>query len=70
MYQILSTKGYALTCRGTIDVKGKGSMETYFLEGKSKPYQPPTNITVNPLAVSSQCTNNNSSVLDTISERN
>ncbi|XP_066259052.1 adenylate cyclase type 6 isoform X1 [Euwallacea similis] len=67
VYQILSTKGYTLTCRGTIDVKGKGSMETYFLEGKCKQLsQPPTNITVNPLAVSQS---NNSSMLDTISER-
>ncbi|CAG9768346.1 unnamed protein product [Ceutorhynchus assimilis] len=55
VYQILSTKGFVLSCRGTIEVKGKGSMETYFLEGKSKP---PTNIIVNPL------------VLDTINEKN
>ncbi|ENN74866.1 hypothetical protein YQE_08635, partial [Dendroctonus ponderosae] len=37
VYQILSTKGFALTCRGTIEVKGKGSMETYFLDGKFVP---------------------------------
>lgn len=30
---ILITKGYPLTCRGTIQVKGKGSMVTYFLDG-------------------------------------
>ncbi|KAF7987644.1 hypothetical protein HCN44_003507 [Aphidius gifuensis] len=30
---ILSDKGYSLTCRGTIQVKGKGSMITYFLDG-------------------------------------
>ncbi|KAG7212622.1 hypothetical protein KM043_012911 [Ampulex compressa] len=30
---ILVTKGYPLTCRGTIQVKGKGSMVTYFLAG-------------------------------------
>jgi hypothetical protein len=30
--QILETKGYKLTCRGTIRVKGKGDMVTYFLE--------------------------------------
>ncbi|ERL85084.1 hypothetical protein D910_02506 [Dendroctonus ponderosae] len=49
VYQILSTKGFALTCRGTIEVKGKGSMETYFLDGKYK--APSTHITVNPLAL-------------------
>ncbi|CAL1678994.1 unnamed protein product [Lasius platythorax] len=30
---ILITKGYPLTCRGAIQVKGKGSMITYFLDG-------------------------------------
>lgn len=30
---ILITKGYPLSCRGTIQVKGKGSMITYFLDG-------------------------------------
>ncbi len=30
--QILKTKGYILTCRGTISVKGKGDMVTYFLD--------------------------------------
>lgn len=30
---ILAAKGYPLTCRGTIQVKGKGSMVTYFLDG-------------------------------------
>lgn len=30
---ILAAKGYPLTCRGTIQVKGKGSMITYFLDG-------------------------------------
>lgn len=35
MYQILHKKGYPLTCRGTIKVKGKGDMVTYFLTGKS-----------------------------------
>jgi len=30
--QILKTKGYLLTCRGAISVKGKGEMVTYFLE--------------------------------------
>jgi len=30
--QILKMKGYMLTCRGTISVKGKGDMVTYFLD--------------------------------------
>lgn len=33
MHDILKAKGYPLTCRGTINVKGKGSMVTYFLDG-------------------------------------
>ena len=35
VYHILSRKGYPLTCRGTIKVKGKGDMVTYFLTGPS-----------------------------------
>ncbi|XP_034941184.1 adenylate cyclase type 6 [Chelonus insularis] len=34
---ILSAKGYPLTCRGSIQVKGKGSMVTYFLDGPRDP---------------------------------
>ncbi|CAH0556509.1 unnamed protein product [Brassicogethes aeneus] len=49
VYQILYSKGYPLTCRGTIEVKGKGSMETYFLEGYPKMKREP-NVIVNPLA--------------------
>ncbi|KAL1491228.1 hypothetical protein ABEB36_011857 [Hypothenemus hampei] len=64
VYQILNTKGYSLSCRGTIDVKGKGSMETYFLEGKTGGRTTIANITVNPLAVSTT-----QSPLDTISEK-
>ena len=30
---VLKPKGYKLECRGTISVKGKGDMVTYFLEG-------------------------------------
>lgn len=30
---ILSMRGYRLSCRGTVDVKGKGNMITFFLEG-------------------------------------
>lgn len=33
MYDILATRGYKLRCRGTVDVKGKGNMVTFFLEG-------------------------------------
>lgn len=33
VYQILHSKGYPLTCRGSIEVKGKGTMVTYFLDG-------------------------------------
>lgn len=34
MFQILEPRGYQLSCRGTINVKGKGTMLTYFLNGK------------------------------------
>lgn len=33
VYNILQEKNYPLTCRGTIQVKGKGDMVTYFLDG-------------------------------------
>ncbi|KAL4717558.1 hypothetical protein ACJJTC_000707 [Scirpophaga incertulas] len=33
VYDILSTRGYKLRCRGTVDVKGKGNMVTFFLDG-------------------------------------
>lgn len=33
VHDILSMRGYRLRCRGTIDVKGKGNMITFFLEG-------------------------------------
>lgn len=75
MYQILSSRGYPLTCRGTIQVKGKGTMETYFLEGRCKKItQPETNITVNPLAninsdSSKTFSPHQATVLDTISEK-
>uniref|UniRef100_A0A1B6DUR8 adenylate cyclase n=1 Tax=Clastoptera arizonana TaxID=38151 RepID=A0A1B6DUR8_9HEMI len=35
VYQILHGKGYPLTCRGSVEVKGKGTMVTYFLDGFS-----------------------------------
>ncbi|XP_076461589.1 LOW QUALITY PROTEIN: adenylate cyclase type 5-like [Babylonia areolata] len=34
MYNLLSEKGYKLTERGSVDVKGKGTMVTYFLDGQ------------------------------------
>lgn len=34
VYDILSVRGYPMKCRGSIQVKGKGSMVTYFLTGK------------------------------------
>ncbi|RXM98836.1 Atrial natriuretic peptide receptor 2 [Acipenser ruthenus] len=33
-YLLEEIKGYVLTCRGTLQVKGKGDMITYWLEGK------------------------------------
>lgn len=33
VYDILRARGYRLRCRGTVDVKGKGNMVTYFLDG-------------------------------------
>ncbi|XP_052746735.1 adenylate cyclase type 6 [Bicyclus anynana] len=33
VYDILATRGYKLTCRGNVNVKGKGNMVTYLLEG-------------------------------------
>ncbi|KAK4879136.1 hypothetical protein RN001_007282, partial [Aquatica leii] len=50
LYQILCKKGYPLTCRGTIEVKGKGNMETYFLNGyRDNNMQTETNVIANPL---------------------
>jgi len=31
---ILKPKGFSLSCRGLIPVKGKGEMLTYFLDGR------------------------------------
>jgi hypothetical protein len=42
MYQILSDRGYVLTCRGMINVKGKGEMVTYLLNGHSSKMLPKT----------------------------
>ncbi|KAF5269198.1 hypothetical protein FQR65_LT02499 [Abscondita terminalis] len=50
LYQILHKKGYPLTCRGTIEVKGKGNMETYFLNGyRDNNTKTETNVITNPL---------------------
>ncbi|KAF5296799.1 hypothetical protein FQA39_LY12317 [Lamprigera yunnana] len=48
LFQILSRKGYPLTCRGTINVKGKGNMETYFLNGYRET-KTEANVITNPL---------------------
>ncbi|CAG0920703.1 unnamed protein product [Notodromas monacha] len=34
VFQILAKRGYPMSCRGSIQVKGKGEMITYFLNGK------------------------------------
>ncbi|XP_049822325.1 adenylate cyclase type 6 [Aethina tumida] len=69
VYHILHAKGYPLTCRGTIEVKGKGSMETYFLEGRCK-FPSETNVTVNPLAnLHSDSKSFDRTTLGTISEK-
>ncbi|XP_058824990.1 adenylate cyclase type 6 isoform X2 [Topomyia yanbarensis] len=33
VYEIIKDRGYPLTCRGTINVKGKGTMVTYLMPG-------------------------------------
>ncbi|XP_058450960.1 adenylate cyclase type 6 isoform X2 [Malaya genurostris] len=33
IYEIVKDQGYSLTCRGTINVKGKGTMVTYLMPG-------------------------------------
>lgn len=45
VYQILHARGYPLTCRGTVQVKGKGNMVTYFLHGRPNERK---NITIPP----------------------
>ncbi|XP_068149240.1 LOW QUALITY PROTEIN: uncharacterized protein [Drosophila tropicalis] len=47
--QILENRGFELTCRGSVNVKGKGSMITYFLKGKAKtPLEDLTKIEIEP----------------------
>lgn len=36
VYDILKPKGYEMVCRGQVDVKGKGTMTTYFLKGRGQ----------------------------------
>ncbi len=33
IYEIINTKNYPLKCRGSINVKGKGTMTTYLMSG-------------------------------------
>lgn len=40
IYQILEPRGYKMRCRGTINVKGKGSMVTYFLNPQDEQGSP------------------------------
>ncbi|KAJ8738072.1 hypothetical protein PYW08_000667 [Mythimna loreyi] len=40
VHDILSMRGYRLRCRGTVDVKGKGNMITFFLEGVGESASP------------------------------
>ncbi|XP_034481214.1 adenylate cyclase type 6 [Drosophila innubila] len=46
MQQILECRGFELTCRGSVNVKGKGSMITYFLKGKGQMPAEPTPLIV------------------------
>ncbi|KYQ56100.1 Adenylate cyclase type 5 [Trachymyrmex zeteki] len=55
---ILVTKGYPLTCRGTIQVKGKGSMITYFLDG------PRDNTKSNQIDITKTNSNNNTDAME------
>ncbi|XP_018378348.1 PREDICTED: adenylate cyclase type 6 [Trachymyrmex cornetzi] len=55
---ILVTKGYPLTCRGTIQVKGKGSMITYFLDG------PRDNTKSNQMDITKTNSNNNTDTME------
>lgn len=61
---ILIAKGYPLTCRGTIQVKGKGSMITYFLDG------PKDDTKSNQVDVTRTNSNNNDAINKTIVNSN
>ena len=40
-YRILNQRGFRLVHRGVIPVKGKGQLQTYFLEGRGERKAPP-----------------------------
>lgn len=61
---ILIAKGYPFTCRGTIQVKGKGSMITYFLDG------PKDNTKPNQVDVTRTNSNNNDAMDKTPANNN
>ncbi|KAL6431584.1 hypothetical protein ACFW04_007269 [Cataglyphis niger] len=61
---ILIAKGYPLTCRGTIQVKGKGSMITYFLDG------PKDNTKPDQVDVTKTNSNNNDAINKTAANNN
>lgn len=51
VYQILNCRGYSFTYRGIIEVKGKGFMETYFLDNYCEnSVVVKANVIVNPLS--------------------
>ncbi|XP_024943776.1 adenylate cyclase type 6 [Cephus cinctus] len=62
---ILNARGYPLTCRGPIQVKGKGSMVTYFLDGPRDPSKAEDSATAG-----KNSTNNNTNVIDKVSPSN
>ncbi|CAG4984786.1 unnamed protein product, partial [Parnassius apollo] len=70
VYDILSTRGYRLRCRGTVDVKGKGNMVTYFLDGVGDTISPvmPRDIYTNPTPSTSSEDNNGPSSVGTRTE--
>ncbi|XP_055909103.1 adenylate cyclase type 6 [Eupeodes corollae] len=49
-FNILEHRGYLLTCRGNVNVKGKGTMVTYFLKGKQPPSLASPQTTIEPNA--------------------
>ncbi|XP_061922901.1 atrial natriuretic peptide receptor 1-like [Entelurus aequoreus] len=45
-YLLEEIGGYVLTCRGTLQVKGKGDMVTYWLDGKTSDIKPAKSVTL------------------------